>query len=159
LLQSICKDVLLSDAGLAILDNDSKSRDAILNLCKVILIKASRSNSGASTLFHLMEQHPTLRPVAVSSMAKPLVIRIRAGGSGNGRPELVCACSCSTFYRLSSGLEQEEGEGKLVEAVFEDAAALPVELLGAEGTVRLSKWPRPAPNALVTVTACTPSTS
>ena len=158
LLQSVCKDVLLTDAGLAILENDSQSKDSILTLCKLILIKASRSNSGASTLFHLLEQYPTHRPVAVSSMAKPLIIRIRAGGSGNGRPELICGCSCSTFYRLSSGLDEEEEEGRLVEAIFEDAAALPVELIGTGGTVKLGSWPRPAPSALVTVTV-TPSTS
>jgi len=96
--------------------------------------------------------------LAVLSMAKPLIFRIRAGGSGDGRPELVCGCSCSTFYRLSSGLDQEEEEGRLVEAIFEDTAALPVELLGAGGTVKLGSWPRPAPSALVTV-AVTPSTS
>ena len=95
--------------------------------------------------------------LAVLSMAKPLIFRIRAGGSGDGRPELVCGCSCSTFYRLSSGLDQEEEEGRLVEAIFEDAAVLPVELLGAGGAIKLGSWPRPAPSALVTVTV-TPST-
>lgn len=90
------------------------SSEALVDLARAILIKASRSTSGGHVLFHLhdcLKNCTALRPIAASHLAPPLRIRIYAGSFQGHTPALICACSCVSFYHLQAQDEAETSHG------------------------------------------------
>ena len=94
----------------------------LVSLAEALMVKASRSNSGAQSLFFLHEQFCSqgsarLRPVAASDLAKPLLLRVRASGLGGGAASLECSCVCTSYYRMRAQPgpdddDDDEGEGE-----------------------------------------------
>jgi len=99
-LVGIMEGVLL-EVGIVL--EQSTSRSSLKTLAEALLIKSSRSNSGAQSLFFLCDllagQNKQLRPVAASDLALPLIIRVGVTGGGSS-VTLECTCKCVSYFRI-----------------------------------------------------------